>query len=386
MNRKLLRVGTSAVLTSLIFSGGVSVVARSLGLDLGQLKAVLAENVEQVDSASGQPSSSIVAQRSEEETRIRVYEQANPAVVKIEHGDASGSGFIVTPDGLVLTNAHVLKDAPPTVTVILADETRVVADVVGFQGQGLDLAAVKIRDRNNLRTLPLAAPGSVRVGQSVYAIGSPFGLENTFTSGVVSRLDRKRGFIQHDAAINPGNSGGPLLNSQAEVMGVNTLLFNPNSNTNIGIGIAIAIEQVQPFLVALQQGDASLVTQRQPSDNSNSNSTALQELPLDNQPVTATLKSGDDVLANNTYYHVYAFEGRKGQQVTIEMNSKQIDPALFLVSSDGKKVIEQNDDISSKDFNARLVAKLPAEGRYYAIANAFERGEAGKYSLRASIK
>jgi len=167
-------------------------------------------------------------------------------------------------------------------------------------------------------------------------------------------------------------------------MGVNTLLFNPSSNTNIGIGIAIAIEQVQPFLVALQQGDASLVTQRQPEDNSNS--TPLQQLPLDGQPVTATLKSGDNVLANNTYYHVYAFEGRAGQQVTIEMNSKQIDSALFLVSSDGKKIVEQNDDISSKNFNARLVAKLPAEGRYYAIANAFERGESGKYSLRASIK
>jgi len=110
-------------------------------------------------------------------------------VVKIEHGETSGSGFIVTTDGLVLTNAHVLEDAPPTVTVILADETRVLADVVGFQGQGLDLAAVKIRSRKNLGTLSLAAPGSVRVGQSVYAIGSPFGLENTFTSGVVSRLD-----------------------------------------------------------------------------------------------------------------------------------------------------------------------------------------------------
>ena len=110
-------------------------------------------------------------------------------MVKIEHGETSGSGFIVTTDGLVLTNAHVLEDAPPTVTVILADETRVLADVVGFQGQGLDLAAVKIRSRKNLGTLSLAAPGSVRVGQSVYAIGSPFGLENTFTSGVVSRLD-----------------------------------------------------------------------------------------------------------------------------------------------------------------------------------------------------
>jgi serine protease Do len=326
----------------------------------------------------------ILAQSSEEEIRIRVNEKASPAVVTIKHGDSLGSGFIVTRNGLVLTNAHVLEDAPSTVTVILADGRQVLADVIGFQGQGLDLAAVKIRNQNNLPTVKLAKPGSTRVGQSVYAIGFPFGLERTFTSGVVSRIDRKRNWIQHDAAINPGNSGGPLLNSKAEVIGVNTLLINPNNESNTGISIAIAVEEVQPFLTALIKGDTSLIA-RQPKSRNNEN-VAIKELPIDGKTVTAKLKAGDDVLPNNTYFQIYAFKGQAGQQVTIEMNSKQIDSALFLVSSNQNKLIDNNDDISPNNFNARLVVTLPEDGAYYVIANAFEQGESGEYSLKATFK
>ncbi|MBN3910669.1 MAG: trypsin-like peptidase domain-containing protein [Nostoc sp. NMS1] len=373
MNRKFLQIITSASLTGLLVDGGTQIITQTLGI--AELKPVMAQ---------GKRSISVVARRSEEQTRIAVYEKASPAVVTIKHGDVLGSGFIVSPDGLVLTNAHVLEDAPATVMVILKDETEVVADVIGFQGEGLDLAALKIRDRRRLPTLRLAAPEIAKVGQSVYAIGSPFGLENSFTSGIVSRIDRKRGWIQHDAAINPGNSGGPLLNSKAEVMGINTLLINPSGNSNAGIGIAIAVDQVQPFLVALQQNDSSLVAQ-QPQARS-SDKTSDRNLPVDGETVTATLKRGDSVLPNNTYYQVYTFEGRAGQQVTIEMNSNQIDPSLFLVSANQEKVIEQNDDISPKNFNAQLVATLPEDGIYLVVTNAFECGESGKYSIRATFK
>lgn len=202
-------------------------------------------------------SQSIISQNSEEQTRIKVYQKASPAVVYINTGKASGSGFIVSRDGLIITNAHVLEDAPATVTVILEDGKRLPADVIGFAKNGLDLAAIKIRNQKNLPTLSLAK--SAQVGQSVYAIGSPFGYDNqnNFTAGVLSNLDEQDGIIKHDARINPGNSGGPLLNSQAQVIGVNTAIRLDRNGSNSGISIAILVNKIQPFLTAIRQGNIS---------------------------------------------------------------------------------------------------------------------------------
>ncbi|MFN7502157.1 MAG: S1C family serine protease [Dolichospermum sp.] len=202
-------------------------------------------------------SQSIISQNSEEQTRIKVYQKASPAVVYINTGKASGSGFIVSRDGLIITNAHVLEDAPATVTVILEDGKRLPANVIGFAKNGLDLAAIKIRNQKNLPTLSLAK--SAQVGQSVYAIGSPFGYDNqnNFTAGVLSNLDEQDGIIKHDARINPGNSGGPLLNSQAQVIGVNTAIRLDRNGSNSGISIAILVNKIQPFLTAIRQGNIS---------------------------------------------------------------------------------------------------------------------------------
>ena len=149
-------------------------------INLGVIKTVWGSAVEKNNSQSTQVdksklSNSLVTQNSEEATRIQVYKKANPAVVKIvydvEDGEISGSGSIVDSSGLVLTNAHVLEQASATVGVILADGQRAVADVVGFADRDLDLAAIKIRDRDNLPTISMV--NSVEVGQSVYSIGSP---------------------------------------------------------------------------------------------------------------------------------------------------------------------------------------------------------------------
>jgi serine protease Do len=223
-----------------------------------------------------------LAQNSDEETRIQVYQKASPAVVTITTDKGSGSGFIVSADGLVLTNAHVVKDASPTVTVTLADGREFPAEVIDFKQENLDIAALKISNQDELPTIGLASSGSVQVGQSVYAIGTPLYKEyqNTFTAGIVSRIDRQSGLIQHDAPINPGNSGGPLLNSQAEVIGVNTSSSRASVKNgdevigeavgNIGINFAISRELVQPFLTAVSkvlQENSTRVNRRQEPDS-----------------------------------------------------------------------------------------------------------------------
>ena len=382
MNSKLLQIGTSAILASVVVTSGVGTLF-GCQLSASAKNTKESENFLVSKKTERKELNIILANNSEEQNRIRLYEKASPAVVAIALASGHGSGFIVSPDGLVLTNAHVVQGSPKTVAVVLADGRQVLADVVGFASGGLDLAALKIRNQKNLPYLRLAAPGSVRVGQSVYAIGTPLSLQlqNTLTYGIVSRIDTKLGLIQHDAAVNPGNSGGPLLNSNGQVIGVNSAIFNDTEIKRfIGISLAIPINLVQPFLVAVEQGNAQLATQRQQPSNSQE-----QDLPLNGQVLQASLKNGDRTLPNNSYFHIYAFEGKAGQQVTIEMNSKQIDSHLYLLLPAKEKLVAENDDISPKDFNARLTVTLPENGVYYLLANTFEGGESGSYSLRAVI-
>jgi S1-C subfamily serine protease len=318
------------------------------------------------------------AQDIDEDTNIRVYEQASPAVVAIETDSATGSGSIITPEGLVLTNAHVLADAGNTVKVTLADGREVTADVIAFDAGGLDLAAVQIRGETRLPTIPLAASSSVRVGQRAFAIGSPFGFRNTFTTGIVSRIDTERGVIQTDAAINPGNSGGPLLNSQGELIGVNTAIFSLGANAgNIGIGFAINVEEVQPFLTAVRSGTAPRTVQRQPGLGRFQDP---QTVALNDPPLSATLEQGDNVFPmDNSLFDAYTFEGKAGQQVSIEMSSGDIDPYLILLSPSGAEVAQ--DDDGGGDKNAKIVVQLSESGTYTLIANSYAGGESGTYSL-----
>ncbi|MEM8806396.1 MAG: trypsin-like peptidase domain-containing protein [Cyanobacteria bacterium P01_G01_bin.38] len=322
------------------------------------------------------PSVSTQAQNQDESTNIRVYQQASPAVVAISAGESSGSGSIITRDGLILTNAHVVGSAR-TVTVQLSDGQQFEADVVGYAEDGLDLAAVKIRGGGNFPMISLASDRA-QVGQQAFAIGNPFGLQGTFTVGIVSRLDQTRGLIQTDAAINPGNSGGPLLNSQGELIGVNTSIFTTEaSQGNIGIGFAIATDQVRPFIAAVQNGSASTTASSRPRQGGRPPET----ISLNGQS-SGRLDSSSNLFADNSYFNVYRFEGQAGQRVAIEMSSQQIDPYLILVGPN-QEDLGQDDD-SAGGVNARLETTLPANGTYLILANSYAANEEGNYEIQLS--
>lgn len=407
MNSKILSVGIIAIATNILVFGGGCLLKNDSWLKVINLEAQAINPTAIAQTESKTSPQLLAAQSEEEKTRIEVYKKASPAVVAIDLGNGHGSGFIVTSDGLVLTNRHVLENASSVVTIILADGTRVEADVIGFAGDNLDLAAAKIRGRTNLPTLKMANPNSIEVGETVYAIGTPMNLEyrNSFTFGIVSAFREDKNLIQHDAVINPGNSGGPLLNSDAEVIGVNSSGLNVpvigkdgqvigQGVANIGVNFAISVSLAQPFLVAVEEGNVATVAQNpqtQPSDGQTTPSggqegTEIITLPIDGQEIAATLKAGDPTLPNNSYFHLYAFEGRAGQKVTIEADSQQIDPSLILLQYSNKEIVAQNDDIAPTNFNSRLEATLPADGVYVVFASAFEAGESGNYNVRAVVR
>ena len=154
-----------------------------------------------------------------------------------------GSGFILTPDGYVMTNAHVVEDASE-VLVTLPDKREFKAKIIGTDKR-TDVAVVKI-DGANLPAVKVGDISKLRVGEWVMAIGSPFGLENTVTAGIVSAKQRDTGdylpFIQTDVAINPGNSGGPLINMRGEVVGINSQIYS-RSGGFMGISFSIPIDE-----------------------------------------------------------------------------------------------------------------------------------------------
>ena len=166
-----------------------------------------------------------------------------------------GSGFIIDQKGLVVTNNHVVENADK-ITVKLADEREFSAKIVGRDPR-TDIAVIQISDgKGSFPVAPLGDSDSLQVGEWVVAMGSPFGLDNTLTAGVVSAKGRHIGagpydnFIQTDASINPGNSGGPLVNLRGEVVGINTAIFS-RAGGNLGIGFAIPINLAKEILPEL---------------------------------------------------------------------------------------------------------------------------------------
>jgi S1-C subfamily serine protease len=210
-----------------------------------------------------------------ESSTANLYDQVNPSVVRIttatvtrgrfrpQQSQATGSGLIIDKDGDILTNYHVIADAQQ-LAVTLFDGSSAGAQVVGTD-PGDDLAVIKADFSGiDLSVANLGDSDQTRVGDTVIAIGNPFGLDGTVTEGIVSGVNRAipqqqtsplRDLLQTDAAINPGNSGGPLVNLSGEVIGINTALENPTgSNTFVGVGYAVPINTAKEFLPQMVEG------------------------------------------------------------------------------------------------------------------------------------
>jgi S1-C subfamily serine protease len=209
----------------------------------------------------------------DEKSTIGLFRQASPAVVNItaigvqrdlftlnlyQIPQGTGSGFVWDTRGNIITNFHVIQNAA-VAQVTLGDQSNWKAQVVGVAADK-DLAVLRIdAPAERLRPIPLGTSKELQVGQSVLAIGNPFGLDQSLTTGVISALGREidsvtrrpiQGVIQTDAAINPGNSGGPLLDSAGRLIGVNTQIYSP-TGASAGIGFAIPVDTVNRIVPEL---------------------------------------------------------------------------------------------------------------------------------------
>ena len=215
-----------------------------------------------------EPKSTIVS--TDEKINIDVFEKVHPAVVNIAATTLSvnfwmemipkegqGSGFIIDRKGYILTNNHVVANAQKII-VTMSGGKKIPATLIGRDPDS-DLAIIKIPMKNIETVTPLGNSDQIRVGQKAIAIGNPFGLSHTLTTGIISALNRSikmnertqiDNLIQTDAAINPGNSGGPLLNSNGEVIGINTAIFSLSGGYQ-GIGFAIPINRAKEVATQL---------------------------------------------------------------------------------------------------------------------------------------
>jgi S1-C subfamily serine protease len=249
-----------------IFGATLVVIAVTVGIFVS---ATNKENPTAIATAETTP----VFLTNDEQNNISVFKSASPSVVFVTNTQlrrqrfslnvmeiprGSGTGFIWDESGLIVTNFHVVQGANK-ITIELQSNKRYQATVVGSAPEK-DIALLKIDAPNeDLQPLPLGDSTSLAVGRKVLAIGNPFALDTTLTVGVVSALGREiksitnrtiKNVIQTDAAINPGNSGGPLLNSNGQLVGVNTAIYSP-TGASAGIGFAIPVNAVKVIIPQL---------------------------------------------------------------------------------------------------------------------------------------
>jgi putative serine protease PepD len=261
-----------------LLAGGVAAT-----LAVGGGAVIAHESIDNPSSAVGSQTTASTRTISADLNARQIYDASKNAVTYIvadtPQGQATGSGFVVSKDGLIVTNDHVVDGASQVQVKIGTSDKAQAAQVVGAD-PSRDLALLKV-DGHDLPTLSLADSSSVSVGDPTYAIGNPFGLDHTLTTGIVSALQRSlqapdgatiSGAIQTDAALNPGNSGGALINADGQVIGVNSQIQTGSSNGaeggNVGIGFAIPSNTVKTFISEAKAGKLKPQQQQQEQQQS----------------------------------------------------------------------------------------------------------------------
>jgi serine protease Do len=277
-----------------------------------------------------------------------------------------GSGIMISRDGEILTNYHVVRNAD-VIKVKLADQSEHEARLIGKDGR-TDLALIKIRkSTGNLPFAKLGASSQLDVGDWVMAIGNPFGLEHTVTAGIVSAKGRVIGagpydnFIQTDASINPGNSGGPLINAAGEVVGVNSAIFS-QSGGNVGIGFAIPIDLARKVVEQLRKNGRVirgwLGVRAQDMPAANAASLGLSKNPGDVAVVTEVTEGSPAAEA-----------GVKTGDVIIEFNGKAVPrshdfPSIIGETTPGQKVILKLVRDKKEQTIGVKIGELPDDGDF----------------------
>lgn len=242
-------------------AAGVAVGANVVG-DTGGTPSISTPDT--TGASSGGTSVPVV--NPSQEPVAAVAASLSPAVVQLETDTGLGSGFVYDKSGLIMTAAHVIEGAR-SVTVRFADGTRMTGTVVGTDSS-TDVGVVRVSDASDLTVAPLALGADLQVGQTAVAIGSPFGLDQTVTAGIVSAIGRATETqgadgvtraipaIQTDAPINSGNSGGALANRDGEVIGVNSSIITADSSSrgNVGVGFAVPIDIAKAVADRLVEG------------------------------------------------------------------------------------------------------------------------------------
>ncbi|MFN7102389.1 MAG: DegQ family serine endoprotease [Pseudorhizobium sp.] len=264
MQSMLKRVAASTVAISLLFPAlALSQVEKALPRSQAEVQLSFAPLVKQTAGAVVNVYAERAVERLNPFAGDPFFEQffGQRMPNRTERQSSLGSGVIVSAGGLIVTNNHVIEGATD-IKVALADGREFASEVL-LKDEALDLAVLRIGANENFPVLPIGDSDAVEVGDLVLAVGNPFGVGQTVTSGIVSGLARNQVtpgdfgfFIQTDASINPGNSGGALMNMGGQLIGINTAIFSRGGGSN-GIGFAIPANLVKVFLAAAEEGDTT---------------------------------------------------------------------------------------------------------------------------------
>ncbi|MBS1787452.1 MAG: trypsin-like peptidase domain-containing protein [Acidobacteria bacterium] len=378
-------------LITAVFASGAVVIYDRLGSDLlGRLVGAKTDKTAVEPATIAGLTDPSVA--TDEKNNQEVYAAISPGVVHITskvtvqdwfnayQTEGAGSGSILDKEGRILTNYHVVQDAEE-LTVTLSNNKTYDAKVLGADPDN-DLAVIQIKaPAAELSLVPLGASKNLFVGQKVLAIGNPFGLDRTLTTGIISGLSRPirseitktliDGVIQTDAAINPGNSGGPLLNSHGQIVGINTMIYSP-SGGSVGIGFAVPVETAIRVINEIKQ--YGRVRKPRPGvtfiplANLGERFIRAVEIPVNEGLMVVEVEQGSAAER----------AGIKGPTQAVRYGRYQIPiGGDIIVAMDGQKIVNRDDYdrvLNGKNIGDRVQVEVMRNGRKIALAMTLDEG------------